>query len=241
MTDRGRGALVRTDHSLTVGPSSMVWRDGRLTITLDEVSSLPLISRMRGTITLTPSGVTGVELPLTDDGAHIWRPFAPTCTIDVDLNDPAWQWQGHGYFDANFGARPLESDFRFWTWGRYPVRGGALCVYDAVRRDGTTLDAAFRFAPDGSAHNALAPPRTDFGKSRWGIRRETRADPGTMPREVLPMLGAPFYNRAAVTTVMHGERMTGVHEALDLDRYASPWVKALLAVRVPRRAKWSVA
>ena len=47
-------------------------------IDIDEVSSLPLVSRVRGRITVTPTGVTGVELPLLEDGTHIWRPFAPT-------------------------------------------------------------------------------------------------------------------------------------------------------------------
>jgi hypothetical protein len=30
----------------------------------------------------------------------------------------------------------------------------------------------------------------------------------------------------------------GVHEALDLDRFASPFLKPMLAVKVPRRAGW---
>jgi carotenoid 1,2-hydratase len=33
--------------------------------------------------------------------------------------------------------------------------------------------------------------------------------------------------------------VTGVHEALDLDRFASPFLKPMLAVRVPRRAGWT--
>ena len=74
---------------------------------------------MRGRITLTPSAITDQELALTRDGAHIWRPFAPTSHIKVDLNGEGWQWDGHGYFDANFGTRALEEDFSYWTWGTY--------------------------------------------------------------------------------------------------------------------------
>jgi carotenoid 1,2-hydratase len=70
------------------------------------------------------------------------------------------------------------------------------------------------------------------------VRRETRADPGTVPRQVMGMLDAPFYARSVVRTRVNGEEVTGVHEALDLGRFASPLIKPMLAVRVPRRAGW---
>jgi len=237
MTDRGEGALRQTRDSFTVGPSSLYWRGDRLEIDVDEVSSLPLVSRVRGRITVTPSAVTGVELPLLPDGSHVWRPFAPTATIEVDLNR-GWQWSGHGYFDANFGTRALEADFSYWTWGRYPLTGGSACFYDAVRRDGTHLEAGIHFTEDGRSEPMALPPLTRFSRSLWAVRRETRADPGTRPRQVLPMLDAPFYTRAAVRTRIAGEETVGVHEALDLDRFASPLLKPMLAVRVPRRPNW---
>ncbi len=238
MTDRGRAALRATTDALTVGPSAMRWEGDRLVIEIDEISGPPIISRVRGTITLIPDALSTVELPLTPDGAHVWRPFAPSARIEVALESKGWQWQGHGYFDANFGTRALERDFSFWTWGRYPTRDGAICFYDAVRRDGSTLDASIRFDAQGVASEVAAPPRTPFRRSLWQVRRETRADPGVMPRQVLPMLDAPFYSRSAVRTRIGGEEVTGVHEALDLDRFASPWLKPMLAVRVPRRAGW---
>lgn len=238
MTDRGRAALRAERDALRVGPSAMIWTGDALQIDIDEISGPPVISRVRGRITLHPRALSAVELPLTPDGAHVWRPFAPIARIEVALDAPGWTWNGHGYFDANFGTRALERDFRFWTWGRYPTRAGAVCFYDAVRRDGSELEAALAFAPDGSARPIAAPPRTTFRRSGWRIRRETRADPGTLPRQVLPMLDAPFYARSAVTTRIDGEEVTGVHEALDLDRFASPLVKPMLAMRVPRRAGW---
>ena len=240
MTDRGRDALRTSPTSFGVGPSSMHWTGSQLIIDVDEVSGPPIISRVRGTITLTPHAVTGVELPLTRDGAHVWRPFAPSCDIKVDLEAKGWQWSGHGYFDANFGTRALEEDFSFWTWGRYPTKDGATCIYDAVRRDGTTLDTAIAFNGAGDAKIVDAPPRTAFKRSLWQVRRETRADPGTTPRQVLNMLDAPFYSRSAVQTRLDGEEVTGVHEALDLDRFRSAWLKPMLAVRVPRRRGWKV-
>ncbi len=52
------------------------------------------------------------------------------------------------------------------------------------------------------------------------------------------MLDVPFYSRSVVETTINGETVQGVHEALDLDRYAQPLLKPMLAVRVPRRARW---
>jgi hypothetical protein len=157
MTDRGEAALRQSPDRLTVGPSSLTWHGDRLEIDVDEVSSLPLVSRVRGRITVTPSAVTSVELPLLPDGSHVWRPFAPASRIEVDLG-PGWQWSGHGYFDANFGTRALEADFSYWTWGRYPLADGAACFYDATRRDGSHLAAGIRFTE-------TAGPR------RWTCRR----------------------------------------------------------------------
>ena len=237
MTDRGEAALRQTERTFEVGPSKLTWQNGQLLIDVDEISSLPLVNRVRGRITVTPSAVTGVELPLHPDDSHIWRPFAPTADIEVDLNR-GWQWTGHGYFDANFGTRALEADFSYWSWGRFPVEGGATCFYDAVRRDGTELATAIHFSEDGEAEAIAPPPLTRFARSNWMVMRETRADAGYTPRQVKAMLDAPFYSRSAVRTQIFGEESVGVHEALDLDRFASPLLKPMLAVRVPRRAGW---
>ncbi len=238
MTDRGRAALETTQDTLKVGPSQMHWDGASLVISIDEIASPPLVSRVRGTITVTPRAMTGVELPLSVDGAHVWRPFAPLSDIKVDLEADGWQWSGKGYFDANFGTRALETDFDYWTWGSFPTGDGATAFYDVTRRDGSTFETAVRFGPDGSAAHVVAPAKTRFRNSAWQVRRETRADPGTTPKQALAMLDAPFYTRAAVTTQLDGEVTTGVHEALDLTRFRSPWLKPMLAVRVPRRAGW---
>jgi len=239
MTDRGTTALRRSPDQFTVGPSSMTWKDDHLVIDINEISSLPLISRMRGKITVTPSAITQTELPLTPDGAHVWRPFAPIARIYVDLEANGWQFDGHGYFDSNFGTRPLESDFKTWTWARYPTATGATCFYDAVRHDGTTLETAIGFTPDGAARHVKAPAPTPFKRTLWALRRDTRADPHTTPRQIKSMLDAPFYSRSVVETQLDGQTVQGVHEALDLNRYANPLLKPMLAVRVPRRAKWT--
>lgn len=238
MTDRGRAALRQSRDTLQVGPSRMHWTGTALVIDIDEVSAPPIISRVRGRITLTPSAVTGVEATLTPDGRHIWRPFAPMARIAVDLTQ-GHCWQGHGYFDANFGTAALEADFRTWTWGRFPMRDRTVCFYDAIRADGTTLELGVEVTSDGTLRAISPPPLTSMSRTPWALRRETRADAGTKPRQVMAMLDAPFYSRSLVGTRIDGEDSVGVHEALDLRRFASPLLKPMLALRVPRRAGWT--
>jgi carotenoid 1,2-hydratase len=238
MTDRGRDALSLSDDTFSVGPSQFQWDGTSLTITIDE-RSVPHFDRVQGTIKLHPKGVTDIEVPLHSDGSHIWRPFAPSSDIEVNLNKSGWQWRGHGYFDANFGTSALEDDFDYWTWGRFPVSDGSVCFYDATRKDQPDdLAVALHFDETGKATEIEAPPLTKFRRSLWGVRRETRADQGFTPRQTKMMLDAPFYCRAGVETKINGQITSGVHEALDLRRFASPLLKPMLAVKVPRRRNW---
>ncbi|WP_367396932.1 carotenoid 1,2-hydratase [Ruegeria atlantica] len=239
MTDRGRSALRLTRDSMTVGPSSLRWDGDKLIIDINEMGAPPIVSPVRGQVVLEPTALTDVELPLTPDNTHIWRPFAPTARIDVDLTATGWQWTGHGYFDANFGTRALEEDFSYWTWGRFPAADGSTCFYDAQRLDGSTLSQAITFHSDGSAKKAPLPPKAQLNRSLWAVRRETRADKGYRPQQVMNMLDAPFYSRAMVRTQLGGVETTGVYEALDLRRFRSPLLKPMLALRVPRRASWT--
>lgn len=237
MTERGVSALRQSADTFQVGPSSMHWTGSCLEIEVDEISN-PVISRLRGKVRLHPTALTGVEAPLYGDGGHIWRPFAPTARIEVDLGRDLWRWSGHGYFDANFGTRALEDDFSYWTWARLPRRGGTLAVYDAERRDGTELGLAVQFASDGRAEEVAVPKPAPMRRSLWAVKRRCQADPGTRARQIKPMLDAPFYSRSMVRTDLFGETLEGVHEALDLNRFASPLLKPMLAVRVPRLSTW---
>ena len=222
MTDRGRVALHQTRNEFRVGPSRMAWDCGTLVIDLDEVSALPLIFRVRGQIRLTPSAITEVAATLTPDASHIWRPFAPSASVGVDLTQ-GHRWHGHGYFDANFGTAVLQAVFRRWTWSRYPgAHGGTTCFYDGIRADGSTLALGLDIAADGRVPEISPPPLAPLSRRLWGISRETRCDPGATPRQTMAMLEAPFYSRCLVETQINGERVQGVHEALDLVRFRSP-------------------
>ncbi len=238
MTDRGASALRLSEDRMEIGPSSMTWDRDALVIDVDEMTT-PHPGKLQGQIRLMPTGVTNIEVPLKDDGSHVWRPFAPTARIDVDLNRKGWQWSGHGYFDANFGTAALEDDFSYWTWSRMPVRGGSAAFYDAERRDGSSLAVALKFAENGHVQPMASPPKQRVSRSLWAVRRETRSDDGSNPRQIKAMLDAPFYTRSVLRTTIHGEETDGVHEALDLNRFASPLIKPMLAVRVPRRKNWT--
>jgi carotenoid 1,2-hydratase len=114
-----------------------------------------------------------------------------------------------------------------------------VCFYDAVRADGSALELGVSVDAAGNVQEITPPPLTPMARTLWALRRETRADPGTRPRQVMAMLDAPFYSRSMVQTQIDGEVSTGVHEALDLRRFANPLLKPMLAVRVPRRVGWT--
>ena len=159
-----------------------------------------------------------------------WPTYPWTCR-------PGSAWQGHGYFDANFGARPLEQDFRTWTSGRYPDGDRALCFHDGVRRDSRRLSLASE-ADQPGLRKVPPPPQLVLKRTAWGLKRATRGDAGSVPVQRQSLLDAPFYSRNAVETHLGGKPVLGVHEALDLDRYRWPWLKPMIALRVPGRAGW---
>ncbi|MEM9010560.1 MAG: carotenoid 1,2-hydratase [Pseudomonadota bacterium] len=235
MTERGSRAVDRGAHHFAVGPSAMRWDQGSLCIEVAE-TSVPRLTPLRGRIRLTPEAITADEVLLDAPGGHVWRPFAPHARIEVEFERPAWRWRGDGYFDANFGARAMERDFSYWTWTRARLGEGAAALYDVTRRDGSALSVALRFRPDGRVLQEAPPPPAAMPRSLWRVRQATRADAEAQPRRIQRMEDVPFYVRSGIRTRLFGEEADGVYEALDLDRFASPWVKLLLPFRMPRRA-----
>jgi carotenoid 1,2-hydratase len=234
MTERRETAVTRSATRFQVGPSAMTWDGTAFTVEIDEIA-VPHLSRLRGRVRVIPEAVTGVELPMTADAAHLWRPFAPVARIEVAMERPAWRWSGAGYLDGNFGTRALEADFRYWTWARFPSRAGASILYDIARRDGGRVAAAVLFDGRGGAEMAEPPPVAPLSTTLWRVKRSTRADPGHRAGEVLRWEDGPFYARAAIRSRLYGEDVAGVHEALDLDRFRMRIVQAMLTTRMPRR------
>ena len=233
MTERRESEVARSADRFRIGPSVVAWDGTALTVTVRE-TRVPQLTPLTGVIRVIPEAMTDVEAALAPTGGHVWRPFAPRARIEVSFSRPALSWSGEGYLDGNFGARGLEADFSYWTWSRAPHARGAVTFYDAERRDGSVLDLGLRFGADGSAERVESPPKAALPGTLWRVRRETRADAGTAPKVAKRLEDAPFYARAALDSVIWGERTAAVHEALDLDRFASRWVRTLLPWRMPR-------
>lgn len=235
MTERGRGALRRTERTFTVGRSALHWSQNGLTIDLNE-RSVPHLSAIRGSVTLTPDCRPGIDFTLDSAGRHRWWPIAPMAQVSVDLDAPQSTWRGHGYFDSNWGSEPLETGFRRWDWSRFRGRDSALVLYDAELRGGQDLSMALRFGADGGLERLPPPERADLPAGLWRVQRGTRVDAGNSVSVSRRLEDSPFYTREILNTRLYGERGPAVHESLDLDRFASPIVKLMLPFRMPRAA-----
>jgi carotenoid 1,2-hydratase len=238
MTERGSAALARSATQLAIGPSALRWDGQALTARIDEVM-VPWARRLRGTVRLVQQALADQPHALDPAGRHHWRPIAPCARIEVELEQPALRWQGSAYLDSNHGTRPLEQDFRRWTWSRAALaQGGTAVLYDVSRRDGSVLSLAQRFDPAGGARAFEPPAPAALPASGWRLARATRSDAGAAsPARVLQTLeDAPFYARSLLRTQLLGEPVTAVHESLCLDRWAQPAVQWMLPFRMPRRA-----
>ena len=135
MTERGRKSISRSLDHFTIGPSAMRWEEGALVIDIDEVT-VPIPSRLKGQVRLTPSAICGHEVRLDHAGQHVWRPVAPFSRIEAAFEKPALRWSGVGYHDSNWGEVPLEDSFESWVWSRAAMKDGASIIYDTILRDG---------------------------------------------------------------------------------------------------------
>jgi carotenoid 1,2-hydratase len=234
MTERTSAALARDATHLRIGPSSLDWDGAALTIRLDEVAA-PIPKRIRGTVRVHPSALTGARFTLDDAGRHRWSPIAPASRVEVALDRPGLTWSGPGYLDTNDGDRPLEADFRQWDWCRAPHQGGATILYNAERLEGGEQSLALKVHPDGHVEHFEAPRRATMAPTLWRVPRHTRADPGATPRILQTLTDSPFYARSVMETRLLGTNVTAVHESLDMQRFTAPWVQAMLPFRVPRR------
>jgi len=235
MTERGRATLVASPDTLSVGPSTLHWRDDRLTIDIDEIAA-PLPRRVRGRVTLYPRALTGRSYAIDTRGRHIWRPIAPDAAVEVNLMRPSLRWSGRAYFDSNRGSEPLEDGFEYWNWSRAPRADGTLILYDLVRRDDSRELLALHCDASGRIEPFEAPPPAALPVTGWRVPRSIRAEPGHCARVVRTLEDTPFYARSIVSTSLLGGTVEAVHESLSLARFRRPWVRLLLPFRMPRRA-----
>ncbi len=233
MTERSHADLRRSASVLSIGRSQMRWTGNALEIDVDEIGA-PIPRRVRGRIRLNPSMLGERSFTLDSAGHHQWTPYSPCSRVDVDLSSPSLRWSGSGYFDANSGTEPLESAFVDWTWSRASIPDGAIVLYDVNARDATNQSLALRFSTNGKIENIAQPPIAALPNSRWGVKRQTRADSGFGARVIKTLEDAPFYSRSLLDTSLLGARTAAIHESLDLNRFKSRWVQCLLPFRMPR-------
>lgn len=236
MTERGRGDVTATQTSLQIGPSAIAWDGTKVTITIDEVT-VPFPRRLRGTITLYPAALQEQAFAIDADGLHYWQPIAPIARAEVNMSSPKLQWNGHGYFDHNTGAVPLEETFQRWHWSRANTGATSTVYYDIAPRLGSARELAIEISRDGRARHVTPPPVAKLKSTGWMIRREARSDSAVTPHVVSTLEDTPFYARSIVSNGIGGVRAVSMHESLDLDRFRMPVVQAMLPFRMPRRAR----
>ncbi len=234
MTERKRDSVQRSADFYTVGRSGIRWEDDGLTVDLDEVA-VPHGTRIRGRMRIEPDALMPTSYALDAQDRHWWRPISPTGRVTVDLDRPGLSWQGAGYADMNWGHEPIEDGFIRWDWSRGALREGGAVLYDATRRDGSDLSLGLHFDGKGGVVDFEPAPRQPLPKALWGVARGTQSDPGFTPKILRKFEDSPFYTRQEIRSKLRGEELTIMHESIDLDRFASRWVKALLPWRMPRR------
>ncbi len=234
MTERPRHAVSRNSNSFTVGPSQLSWDGKSLIIRLNEIS-VPIPGRVSGTVRVVPTAITQQFFSLNEDGNHWWWPIAPYARVQVALEHPHLRWQGDGYFDMNSGDAPLEQGFSDWQWSRGAMQDGTAIVYEARRRDGSRIDLAVAFDPQGRMQLFEPPPAVPLKRTGWKVGRSVRSDGEASLVRTLE--NAPFYARSVVSARLLGEPVTLMHESLSLDRFKMPIVQAMLPFRMPRARK----
>lgn len=234
MTERRRRTLQRDPHRLGIGPSRLNWTGNTLTAQINELTN-PIPQPLRGTITLHPKALESTIYSLDAHGAHRWQPIAPCARIHVAFEKPALTWDGDAYFDRNDGDAPMGTAFSTWNWSRAQTRHGTRIFYHAHRLDGGFTDLSLQFAGAGGVTAITPPPPAPLPMTWWRIARETRSDAGTDAQLIRNFEDTPFYARARIAAQIDGETINGVHETLDLKRFAQPIVQTMLPFRMPRR------
>ena len=230
MTERNRSAVTRDARSFRVARSRLAWEGDRFVAELTERSA-PFGRRIEGRVELIPRVLNPERFPLDTDGRHTWHPVAPLADIHVEFDRPGLSWDGHGYFDMNFGSRMLELDFRTWDWSRSAEADGTSIYYVARSVDGDERRLGMRFGIDGSRTELDVPPPQTLPNSGWRVARHPSFTDTVSLARVLE--DTPFYTRSLLADTSGGLH---VHESLDMRRFSSPWVRTLLPFRMPRVA-----
>ena len=234
MTERGRARIGRDARRFAIGPSAVSWDGTRLSVDVDE-RAVPFGQRVRGRVTVFPEALCRFAAPLDDAARHRWGPIAPAARIEVAMTDPSLSWRGHAYLDSNEGDEPIERAFVEWDWSRARLADGSTgVIYDVRQRADADRVLALRFLRDGSVEPFAPPPRQALPRTAWRIGRSMRTDEAVPARVVETLEDTPFYVRSVLESGLLGERVTSMHETLNVPRFASTAVRLMLPWRMPR-------
>jgi carotenoid 1,2-hydratase len=231
MTERGAGCLDRGPGWLSVGPSSMRWVNDHLEIRVRERSA-PLGLPLAGTILVRPRRLSEHAFALDQAGRHLWQPIAPCAEIELRFSQPRLAWSGSGYFDTNAGARALENDFASWNWSRCHVGANTEITYAVTARDGREHALALEYPADGPPRQVPCPPARELPSTGWRIRRTAHSE--GYPAVLRSLEDTPFYARTMLVETSTVPNRLVMHESLSLERFRTPWVRAMLPFRMPR-------
>ena len=229
MTERDASALHRGRDWFRVGPSQLHWHADTLTIRIHE-RSMPFLQPVKGTVTLSASSLNAQAFALDSAARHVWHPLAPIADIRVNMSSPNLDWQGSGYFDMNYGSRPLEADFRSWSWGRSSTPSGADIRDSASMTDGSQRDTHLLLKPNTVISTRRVEGAMQLPRGVWRVNRQANLD--APPAHIWDLEDTPFYTRSLLT-LQDGQHT--MHEYLDMRRFTRGWVRTLLPFRMPRR------
>ncbi|MDF1564123.1 MAG: carotenoid 1,2-hydratase [Deltaproteobacteria bacterium] len=232
-TEVGARHLEQSPEHLRIHQSQLYWEEGRLVLEVDETQA-PLGGRLKGRIVLDPGARFSEPEDLAGTGRHLWWPLAPFSRAEVALESPGLSFSGAAYHDANMGSEPIEDGLRRWWWMRAPLSEGAAVLYDAIDPAGEERPLGLFLGRDGSREPISAAVPGRLRPTRWLMPRPLRSGHGRPPRLLKAYEDTPFYARSLVELELRGERTRGVYEVVDLDRFASRWVQALLPYRMKR-------
>lgn len=236
LTEYGRSKVLRSPEALQVGTSRLAWDGDDLVVTVDERSPLRK-HRLRGTVRLSADGYNARSFALDGERAqHRWHPIAPVANVVAKFDEPNLSFSGSGYLDSNFGSEPLEKGFRRWDWCRSQDGEGAMISYDVDFPDGRERRLALAADRQGGLCELAPMPRNEFGAGRWGVERRVAAEVGS-GRIVEVYEDTPFYSREQICHRGWGRELRGVRETVDLERFDSRWVQALLPFRISTRGR----
>lgn len=235
MTERSASSLKRDETSFSIGASRVERTPSGLEFRIDE-RCMPVPRTLRGSIKVTFEEVLPHAFALDRLGKHSWRPLAPRLRVDLAFDNPDLNWSGDGYLDMNYGSEPLEAAFSTWSWSRMHLSDRTRLLYDVTENDGRSHCVAVDVVAGEIVPYVPPGPEGIVGlpKGLWRMDRWTRSDPGVKPVLVRALEDAPFYTRSLIDASIGGRRGLMVHESVDIRRFVSPVVQAMLPFRMPR-------